>query len=541
MSNNTCPPHFHFTSSNPDTTGLRIISVSDDRTGFTVRTAIAHDGKQVPAIMAFAGARFSRSALTAEELFTEIHISKKSAQKKLANIFVNYGHSSVGDMAMLFAYIEYVPRYLMMQFFYSSALGGGQERSSRYQDFSTAQPPKLSTYLPNPNPELEAKYQRIFSSMIASYQKYLPIITEAYTDLYQPDPNNAGHASALQARVFDTVRCFLPAGTNTSGSYITSAREWARLIQVFRSARGKQERFLAEQLEILFAPPAEVQEKLNYLPEAPDLIRHTEDDPRTRYVLEQLATFTNSLRSKPTKQRSVQKQSVLTTHASMDPAQTYLYFSILRLFPSLKATKVADWMTTLPTTTLKKISEILLRSYDHHHHLPHYAQTGGYTFELNMSLGEAIDFNRHRAWGRFTPFLETEDVLSLIREGFHLPLYLKNPKLSHLRDEFVATLDSHYQQLQDFAAELPKDADQRILLSLLPNAHHTRYYLTGGPKELSYLTQLRVRPGGHINYRMMAYELAKTASTISPLTSALGLRKHLKPDPFSRSEFFDRS
>src|SRR3989344_4977279 len=100
MADTGLPKHFSFTVSNPQDTALKLVALTDSRTGFTVRTALANDHLQAPAIMAFAGARFSRSALTAEELFTEINTSAVAAQKKLANIFNNYGHASVGDMAM---------------------------------------------------------------------------------------------------------------------------------------------------------------------------------------------------------------------------------------------------------------------------------------------------------------------------------------------------------------------------------------------------------------------------------------------------------
>ena len=55
------------------------------------------------------------------------------------------------------------------------------------------------------------------------------------------------------------------------------------------------------------------------------------------------------------------------------------------------------------------------------------------------------------------------------------------------------------------------------------------------------MTQLRVRPGGHINYRYLAYELARLGANSDPLLSAL-IPSHLtQPDPVSREEFIDRS
>jgi hypothetical protein len=61
------------------------------------------------------------------------------------------------------------------------------------------------------------------------------------------------------------------------------------------------------------------------------------------------------------------------------------------------------------------------------------------------------------------------------------------------------------------------------------------------PKEISYMTQLRVRPGGHINYRYLAYELARLGAKSEPLLSSLIPDIITKPDASSREEFIDRS
>jgi thymidylate synthase ThyX len=544
----TLPSYFHFSSSDPSATCLRLISLHDDRTGFTVRTALSSDGKQVPAIMAFAGARFSRSALSAEELFAEINTSAVSAQQKLAAIFNNYGHASVGDMAMLFAYIENVPRYLMFQFFYSTALGGGQERSSRFQDFSKAVPPQFSVYLPDGETSekyasLQSTGDHLFHSLVGAYQELLPVVQETFTNIYQPEAGDKKQASALQARTFDTVRAFLPAGTNTSGAYITSSREWARLCVTLKSSHFAEARYLGEQLDTLFNPPESVAQKIKYVPEAPDLLRHTEADPRTDAVLAALqplvADLVTSISGKP-KLPTYHPQKVRHLMNQLSPASGYLYFSLLRLYPMLTARAFTEWYGTLSTYTKHQLSTILFSGYDHHAHVPNYGHTGGYTFEIKAALSEIIDFNRHRAWGRFTPFLETADTTTLINDGYTLPLYLEHKRCAKLRDRYTSILDNHYKALSKLSKQIPAEVSPRFLLSLLPNAHYVRYYLTGGPQELSYLPQLRVRPGGHINYRVLAYRLAEEAATIDPLLQAIQLPKDQEPHPFSRTEFFDR-
>lgn len=544
MAGTGLPKHFNFHVSEPKHTALKLVALTDSRTSFTVRTALANDGLQVPAIMAFAGARFSRSGLTAEELFAEINTNAVSAQKKLANIFNNYGHASVGDMAMLFAYIENVPRYLMFQFFYSTALGGGQERSSRYQNFAQSTPPDFSLFTENRQEALSARYRELYNSLIDAYKHYLPLIEESFTKIFAPETGNKSQASALKARVFDTVRAFLPAGASTSGAYITSAREWARLVTVFKASEFHDARCLGEQLEVLFSPPEEVAEQIGYSPEAPDLIRHTEADVRLNQMLEELKPFAADLATTiagPGKKAALRAQKVRHLPDLLEPAQAYLFFSLVTIYPMLTIGKFKIWYNSLTDYTKRRLSTLIFSRYTHHNHLPQYARTGGYTFELKASLSEMIDFNRHRAWGRYTPFLETGDVVSLIKDGYTLPLYLDHPKLKKLKTAFSDILKRHYDALLKFGLSLPEDVSSRSILALLPNAHLLRYYMTGGPKELSYLPQLRVRPGGHINYRALAYEMAKQAAAIDPLLSGLSLPKDKKPDPFSREEFFDRS
>lgn len=544
----TLPEHFSLTLSDIDKTGLQVVSVHDKRTGFWVRTALANPQKQVPAIMAFAGARYSRSALSAEELLTEINVSKKSAQEKLANIFVNYGHASVGDMAMLFAYIENVPRHLLMHFFCASSVGSGQERSSRYQDFSTSTGPNWEQLLPakmsaKKKATLIERANALHKKGIANYSHFLPIITERFTQFYKPEEGNKGHASALQARVFDTVRAFLPLGARTSAAYICSSREWARLIQWLKSDVSAESKCLGEQLEMLFAPPAEVAQKKKYLPEGPDLIRHTEPDSRLANMLTGLESAAKDLLNQVPRaqKRKRHEQRVTALPNSATATQKYLFQALLCLRPSLSWKLFAKWEKGLSDRKRKTISQLLMGEYTHHNHLPHWARTGGLTLEVEMTISEAIDFNRHRAWGRFSPWLESDETEELLTDGFITPAYLDVPKLQDLRAEFVGALNEYYAELEALAADLPKGTSPHFIRSLIPNAQRIRYFLTGGPKELSYMTQLRVRPGGHINYRMLAYDMALVAGESDPLLAAAEFGKAKQPNPANRTEFFDRS
>jgi hypothetical protein len=61
----------------------------------------------------------------------------------------------------------------------------------------------------------------------------------------------------------------------------------------------------------------------------------------------------------------------------------------------------------------------------------------------------------------------------------------------------------------------------------------------GDPRQALYMTTQRSRPGGHINYRMLAYEANQLLAASEPYLASIQINK--KPDPASREEFLDRS
>lgn len=537
--------HFQFSISDPEETDLTLVSVFDERTGFTVRTALPLNGTQTASIMAFAGARFSRSALGAEDIFREIKEAGGNAQEKLANIFNNYGHSSVGDMAQIFTYIEQIPDNYHVEFFYDTRVGAGQARSTRYQDFSNSYPPKFSTYVEDGKdyPELENEYNEIFRSTIGAYQIFLKRVKEEYKKFYQPKKGNKREAGALGSRSLDTARVLLPQGVNTSLAYITSAREWARLISVMKSDNRKKVQYLGEQLETLFAPPQDVMWALKYTPEAPDLIRHTEADTNLCNCVSEIGKmFKKELEFRHTNNFNKEfNQEVEILSSKLKPSEIVLYQVLLTIRPDLTASRFKKILRTLDDKKKEKIGKILYDRFNHHSQLGRQAEGSSYAFRISATFSELKDLNRHRAWARFAPVWETDDMESILKSGYVLPLYLHAKEFSGLKNEAKEQLEILYNKIQKFYNKLPEGINKRIILNLLPQAHRVEYYMHASPKEISYLAKLRIRPGGHINYRMLAYMIAEAVKDFDPLLSGLAFAKNQKPDPRSKEEFFDRS
>ncbi len=564
----TYKTHFIFSLSDTNKTDLQLVSVLDKRTGYIVRTALNNDNKQTPSIMAFAGARFSRSSDSSEDIFAEIKSSGKNAQEKLASIFRNYGHASVADMAQLFAYIENIPMIYEAKFFYETSLGGGQARSTRYQDFNNPNFINLKEFITikqNSNitkekfiknvigetefTKLNEDFLNLQKYSLEKYNYWVKILTKKFIKIYEINKENKKEISALTARVFDTARYFLLSGlTNrTSLAWITSAREWARIISMLKSCKDLNLNYLGEQLEVLFAPDQDFAKKIKYVPEAPDLIRYTQSDETTSNNLQKLKDYLNSinfikivkLRTK-FKYRKIKVELFDENYLGSLKAVAQ---NIQTLFPNVDEKWLFNWLKNLNKNQKQKLSHIIFSNFDHHKQMGNQFRTNVNSFLLTCSIAEARDLNRHRAWGRFIPILSTQDnLMSTFYDGYTLPLYLtENPELINEKNEFEKDLLGYYNLLENFLKKIENQTEifQNIFWEVLPFAHIMKMWLHASPKEISYMTKLRVRPGGHINYRMIAYLIAKKISQKDPFLCSLKIKQ--KPNPCSKEEFLDRS
>jgi thymidylate synthase ThyX len=550
--------HFTFQISDPNETDLVIVSVKDSRTGFIVRTPLPNNGVQTASIMAFAGARYSRSDLSAHDLFKEIKASGKNANEKLANIFRKYGHSSVADMAQLFAYIENVPKIYATKFFYETSVGGGQERSSRYQDYSLSQTIPLGRYVnpadvdPDTFLQLGEKFQKLQEHAIEQYRNYKERLTQRYTQIHNIDTQNKQQLTSLQARVYDSARYFLPHGvsTRTSLAWITSAREWARIISLFKSSHEQELVCLGEQLEVLFAPNEEFAQQIGYTPEAPDLIRYTEADETTDNNLFALKRYLESETNFLQTFQAAQIQRFVPVHSLLlnDQVLTGIKMSlqnILSIYPHVDEVWLINWLMQLPLEQKEKLGEIVVSGFNHHKQMGNQFRVNTYSFLLYTSACEGLDLNRHRAWGRFIPMLSTSQYPEqYLNHGYTLPAYLyMDERLADIREDFERDLQKQYQLLSEFVEYASNFSwfPKHLFIHLLPMGSIMKMWMHASPKEISYMTKLRVRPGGHINYRISVWEMARKASNSDPFLKGLDIGDDLKPDPTSSEQFLDRS
>ncbi|WP_149399556.1 hypothetical protein [Dictyobacter arantiisoli] len=547
----------------PDVTGLRLICLEDLETGTVVTTTVANPEQRTAAHKAWAGARQSRAAGMPWDILSEMGQKGVDPDQKIEETFRGYGHASVGDMARLAVDMGKVPMHLCLALFNEGTLNSGQEKSTRYQPrFGKAVLHQLHNYLPStiPAAELEAletEYQAFGALSLSLFARQRASLQQAFAEYYQADLTDPAQKSALTSRVLDCVRYFLLFGQWSGMSFETSARDWSRIIGELKASPLAYYHRVAAQIEKLLSPTPEEEKILSYKAEAPGLVRHTRPQTIVNMNLQALHQYLSEktdLLQAVTIRRGAPAcvaQRVRLLDAHYTPGDRLLAEYILLLWPGMERVPLLDWVHRQEDDTKRVLSALIFADHSNYSELPAFARTTSMTLSIESFLGELRDFNRHRAWGRFIPFplvfgerISQDTMEQLLARGFGLPLYLSEiPAFASYKAAFEQDLTEYYQKLQAFFASVVArygdTIDYVFLLNLLPLAHQVDLWMHGDPKQALYLTKQRVRPGGHINYRALAYQANQLLAASDPYLAAIQLTE--QPDPASRAEFFDRS
>jgi len=160
-------------------------------------------------------ALYSRSADSVEEHVKKVHES--GSGKFMEKFYVGYGHASIADCGSTTIFLEGVSM-LAAKAVEDWPLFSGQETSSRYINYSK-QP------IIDPIKTKESKV--ILDKWMKFYIDNQPAIEEHLMVKYprQTGEDERMYGRAIKARVFDSLRGFLPAGITTQHSWHTNLRQ----------------------------------------------------------------------------------------------------------------------------------------------------------------------------------------------------------------------------------------------------------------------------------------------------------------------------
>lgn len=202
----------------------------------------AHTELNDPEILAMIQSMYSRSDMSIQDRLTELaegdaNTKQKRIKKSIKTYYLDYGHSSIADCANVPVFIEGVSM-LAAKALQDSPLYNGQERSTRYQDFST-----VPFYAESDFSKFHVEKWREL------YMEYLPLIEQWVDSTYfgrqyeiMPEEvpvdctteqatarkakRDALWVKTIKAMSFDIARGLLPCGATTSLSMYMSLRKF---------------------------------------------------------------------------------------------------------------------------------------------------------------------------------------------------------------------------------------------------------------------------------------------------------------------------
>jgi thymidylate synthase ThyX len=153
-------------------------------------------------------------------------LASKGAEKFMSTNYVGYGHKSIGDCGTCTIFVEGVSM-LVAKAIQDWPLYSGQEASTRYIDFSQQKffDPKLSFLSDN-----------VLKKWRSFYLKGLAGLPDFLKERFPKDENDkeSDYKKAINARAFDIMRGFLPAGATTNLAWHSNLRQIADKLLVLR-------------------------------------------------------------------------------------------------------------------------------------------------------------------------------------------------------------------------------------------------------------------------------------------------------------------
>lgn len=400
-----------------------------------------------PEAQAMLGALHSRS-IGGIKSHLEV-LAEKGSDKFMSSYYVGYGHKSIGDNGSISVFIEGVSM-LAAKAVQDSRLYNGQEASTRYIDFA------MQSFIDPIGSEESAS---ILEDWRSFYLRGIDALSAYLKEKYPIEEGDkpATYEKAVNARAFDIMRSFLPAGASTNLAWHGPLRVMFDRLPVLRTHPLAEVRTLGETLDRAL--------RTAYPSSFDDAPSHDDDEKRRKY-----------------EERKARADKYLTEtndeHAYLD----------LEECPSFAVTR-----NTLDRALLDEYADAL-KNRPMKVELPKALEEAGeLQFKYLLDFGSFRDIQRHRAPVQRMPLLTT-------RFGFH-PWYLEEMSES-LRKEAEEIIEKQKARIDALDAT-PEVRQYYIAMGFL-----TANRITGPLPAHTYLVELRSGSTVHPTLRLLSHEMA---------------------------------
>lgn len=460
-----------------------------------------------PEVLAYAMAKYSRSALSMKESLREI--SSQRAEQFLNTFYFQYGHRSIADLAHIAFAIERLSLLAAISLV-DEQRWDGQERSTRYQNFR-----KSGWYMPDFGTDRDAAqlYRESAEGLFTAYHDLAEGMFKSLKQLVEKPAamKEDSYDRTLRARAFDVARYLLPLATNTSLGQIVNARTLETQVSRLLSSPYAEIRQLGERLRAAATGPAwnvHAEELAKLQREIADL------DPALGAKAE--ALLTREVKTAPTLVKYAAPNSYeietrrelkhvvadLMKDEAIAPAQivdlvertesleaeiaaTLLYGACHYSYRQLR-----DRVAALPEARIHEIIALGARHRGKHDELLREFSTGqALRFDILMDIGGFRDMHRHR---RCVQVLQSYTTA----HGYDIPEGIAEAGLQAQYETAVQSAHKAHAQLGGESADY-----------LLPLGTRMRALFKMDFAEALYISELRSQPQGHFSYRRVAWEM----------------------------------
>ena len=489
-----------------------------------------------PEIQAYAMAKYSRSAQSMRESIGEL--SEQQAEQFLDTFYFQYGHRSIADLAHLALAVEDISILAAIRLV-DEPLWDGQERSTRYQDFSRRRGESVTRPYHTPASIAASAhaglYRETADALFAAYHAQSGQLLHALLGRY-PRPaemDEGAHRRALRARAFDVARYLLPLATLTSVGQVTSARvlerQVARLLAdplpeaqamgaALRAACRApgydvtRERVYRALSSFDGAPAAEAaRAALPAHPPAPTLVKYVEPVP---YAMETYAALVQAtaayLGALPVDRAGAVE--LADPESLEDEAVATLLYRADAAGHSYR--QVQAVVREMSPSQREEVLDLSFRRRGRHDEWLREHQ-GGYAckFDVLMDAGGFRDLHRHRRCVQiiqpFTPAHGCDDPREILRLG--MGDAADDAIAAGLAEQLGAGMEQGLAAARALARAFPEEAAY-----LLPMGTRVRALFKMDAAQTAYMAELRTGVGGHFSYRRVAFLMYRALAERHP-------------------------
>ncbi len=478
-----------------------------------------------PEVLAYAMAKYSRSALTLRESLAEI--STQRAEQFLNTFYFQYGHRSIADLAHVPMAVERLSLLAAIALV-DETRWDGQERSTRYQDFR-----RSGWYTPALSPGMRTGFDAAIGALFEAYERLGQGMHEALKRAV-PRPDSMKPESydrTLRARAFDVARYLLPLATNTSMGQIVNARTLEGQVSRLLSSPFAELRELGRRLRAAAKEPAWnlLRDRLEEMagegrmdPDAtPELLRELMPEVRTAPTLvkyaEPSAYLQQSCRDLEQAAHDLMGDAPIYPAPLVDlvddgeDLEIEIATSLLYPHCHYSYRQLRGAVGALSAARRDELIALGVRHRGRHDELLRGFKSGsGFRFDILMDIGGFRDMHRHRRC------VQLVQQFSNVH-GYEDPVCPGQPTLAEaglegLYRDAMGAAYAAYDRVRSCGEPEAAESAQY----LLPLGTRCRAMFKMDFAEALYISELRSGVAGHYSYRLVAWAMYKAVAAKHP-------------------------